>query len=472
MYKVVIGLEIHCELLTNSKNFSSSRNAYTESPNENLGPVDLGFPGILPVINKEGIKKALKVATALHCTIPEVIVFDRKNYFYPDLPKGYQITQNESPVGTNGYLMIHVGEEDKKVLIHDTHLEEDTASLEHYDNYSLIDYNRAGVPLLETVTEPCLSSAEEVVAFLEALRSLFLYTGVSDARSDRGQMRCDVNISLMEENATEFGTKVEMKNINSFNNVKEAIRYEIKRQTEILNQGGKIIQETRRYDDKDMCTYSMREKVDAVDYKYFQEPNIVPIRLTEDFLEEIRKEIPRLQYERIQIYMEDYGLSRYDATILVKEKEIAEYFESTIENTDPKNAANWINSVILGYLNKNDMSLKDLFITPKMLSELISMVENGKISSKQGKEILYKSIEEKIEPTILVEKMDVSQIADDTEIRKIVIEVLDENENLIEDYRKGKRVFDFFIGQIMKKTKGKANPSMASAILKEEIEKR
>ena len=221
-----------------------------------------------------------------------------------------------------------------------------------------------------------------------------------------------------------------------------------------------------------MCTYSMREKVDAVDYKYFQEPNIVPIRLTEDFLEEIRKEIPKLQYERIQIYMEDYGLSRYDATILVKEKEIAEYFESTIENTDPKNAANWINSVILGYLNKNDMSLKDLFITPKMLSELISMVENGKISSKQGKEILYKSIEEKIEPTILVEKMDVSQIADDTEIRKIVIEVLDENENLIEDYRKGKRVFDFFIGQIMKKTKGKANPSMASAILKEEIEKR
>lgn len=472
MYKVVIGLEIHCELLTNSKNFSSSKNAYSEFPNENIGPVDLGFPGILPVINKEGVKKALKVATALHCTIPEVIVFDRKNYFYPDLPKGYQITQNKKPVGTNGYLMIHVGEEDKKVLIHDTHLEEDTASLEHYDTYSLIDYNRAGVPLLETVTEPCLSSAEEVVAFLEALRSLFLYTGVSEARSDRGQMRCDVNISLMEENATELGTKVEMKNINSFNNVKEAIRYEIKRQTEILNQGGKIVQETRRYDDKDMCTYSMREKVDAIDYKYFEEPNIVPIRVTEEFLEEIKKEIPPLQYERIQTYMGEYGLSRYDATILVKEKEIAEYFESTIQNTSPKSAANWMNSVILGYLNKNDMSIKDLFVTPKMLSELIAMVETGKISSKQGKEILYKAIDEKGNPTDLVEKMGVSQIANEEEIRKIVIEVLEENEHLIEDYRKGKRVFDFFIGQIMKKTRGKANPSMASAILKEEIEKR
>lgn len=472
MYKVVIGLEIHCELLTNSKNFSSSRNAYSDIPNENIGPVDLGFPGILPVINKEGVKKALKVATALHCTIPEEIVFDRKNYFYPDLPKGYQITQNEKPVGTNGYLMIHVGEEDKKVLIHDTHLEEDTASLDHYDHYSLIDYNRAGVPLLETVTEPCLHSAEEVIAFLEALRSLFLYTGVSEARSDMGQMRCDVNISLMEEGATELGTKVEMKNINSFNNVKEAIRYEIKRQTEVLNRGEKIVQETRRYDDKDMCTYSMREKVDAVDYKYFTEPNIVPIRITEEFLEEIKKEIPKLQYERIQIYMEEYGLSRYDATILVKEKEVAEYFESTIENTSPKNAANWINSVLLGYLNKNDMTIKDLFITPKMLAELISMVEEGKISSKQGKEILYKAIEEKIEPTVLVEKMDIRQIANDEEIRKIVIEVLDENEHLIEDYRKGKRVFDFFIGQIMKKTKGKANPSIASTILKEEIEKR
>ena len=287
MYKVVIGLEVHCELSSNSKNFSGAENSYSSYPNSNVATVDMGFPGILPVANKEAVKKALKMAMALHCETPDIITFDRKNYFYPDLPKGYQITQMNKPVGINGYVMINVDGVDKKVLIHDTHLEEDTASLDHFGTYSLIDYNRAGVPLLETVTEPCLHSAKEAVAFLEALRNMFLYCGTSEARSDQGQMRCDVNISLMEEGATEFGTKVEMKNINSFNNVKEAIEYEIKRQTEVLSSGGKIVQETRRYDDTDMCTYSMRSKVDAVDYKYFVEPNIPPIKVTEDFLEEL-----------------------------------------------------------------------------------------------------------------------------------------------------------------------------------------
>ena len=326
MYKVVIGLEVHCELKTKSKNFSGAKNDYSSIPNSNIAPVDLGFPGILPVVNKEAVKKALKMAIALNCKTPDEIIFDRKNYFYPDLPKGYQITQMHKPVGVDGYVMINVDGVDKKVLIHDTHLEEDTASLDHFGTYSLIDYNRSGIPLLETVTEPCLNSAKEAIAFLETLRSMFLYCDTSEARSDKGQMRCDVNISLMDENATELGTKVEMKNINSFNNVEKAIMYEIQRQTEILNSGGKIIQETRRYSDEDNCTYSMRSKVDAIDYKYFIEPNIAPVKVTDEFINEIKETIPMLQYDRINLYMTKYMLSRYDSTILVKEKGVSDYF--------------------------------------------------------------------------------------------------------------------------------------------------
>ncbi|MCM1370980.1 MAG: Asp-tRNA(Asn)/Glu-tRNA(Gln) amidotransferase subunit GatB [Clostridium sp.] len=474
MYKVVIGLEVHCELKTNSKNFSGAKNDYSSIPNSNIAPVDLGFPGVLPVVNKEAVKKALKMAIALNCTTPDEIIFDRKNYFYPDLPKGYQITQMNKPVGINGYVMINVDGIDKKVLIHDTHLEEDTASLDHFGSYSLIDYNRSGIPLLETVTEPCLNSAKEAIAFLEALRSMFLYCNTSEARSDKGQMRCDVNISLMEENATELGTKVEMKNINSFNNVEKAIEYEIKRQTEVLQSGGKVIQETRRYSDEDDCTYSMRSKVDAVDYKYFVEPNIAPIKVTDDFLNSIKEEIPMLQYDRLNLYMEKYSLSRYDATILVKEKEISDYFDKCVSsNVDPKLASNWITSIILGHLNKLEISINDIFVTPEMLSYLIKMVSDGNISSKQGKEVLYKSLLEEKHPKEIIESLGISQIADDAEIRKIVIEVIEEQPKAVEDVKNGRdRILDFLVGQVMKKTKGKANPSLASNLMKEEISKR
>ena len=473
MYKVVIGLEVHCELKTVSKNFSGSRNEYSSLPNSNVATVDLGFPGVLPVANKEAVKKALKMSLALNCETPDVITFDRKNYFYPDLPKGYQITQMHKPVGINGYVMINVDGEDKKVLIHDTHLEEDTASLDHFGNYSLIDYNRSGIPLLETVTEPCLHSAKEAIAFLETLRSMFLYCDTSEARSDKGQMRCDVNISLMKEDATELGTKVEMKNINSFNNVKEAIEYEIKRQTEVLESGGKVIQETRRYDDEDKKTYSMRQKVDAIDYKYFVEPNIPPIKVTPEWLEEIRKEIPMLQYERINLYMNEYGISRKDATTLVKEKKIAEYYEQGIkEGGDPKTLANWIVSIIMGHLNKFEIGIDKIYLTPKMLTELIKVLNAGKISIKQAKEVLYKALEEEKDPVKLVDDLGISQIGDDDEIRKIALEVIDENSHLIADYKAGKKVFDYFVGQVMKKTKGRANPATTAKILREELDKK
>lgn len=473
MYKVVIGLEVHCEVKTNSKNFSSSKNTYSEYPNENIDTVDIGLPGILPVANKDAFRKSLKMALALNCKTPDIVMFDRKNYYYPDLPKGYQITQDTKPVGKDGYVMINVNGEDIKVGIDNIHLEEDTASLDHFGTYSLIDYNRSGVPLLETVTTPCMHSVEEAITFLETLKGIFLYTGVSEARTDRGQMRCDVNISLMEEDATELGTKVEMKNINSFNNVKLAIEYEIERQTEILKSGGKVLQETRRFDDEDMKTYPMRSKVDAVDYKYYIEPNIPPIKISDELISEIKEEIPMLQYERVVKYMSEYELSRYDSDIIVKDKAVSDYFEETIAlGSNPKSAANWLTSIILGYLNKYEIGINDLFLTPKMLNELIQMVDEGKISSKQGKQVFFKCVEDNKEPKSVVKELGMTQITDDKTIRDIVVKVLDERPDLIEDHRKGKNTFDYFVGQVMKATRGQANPTITANIINEEMEKR
>ncbi len=473
MYKVVIGLEVHCELNTKSKNFSSAKNAYSLEPNTNISVVDLGFPGILPVTNEEAVRKALKVAMALNCQNPDEIIFDRKNYFYPDLPKGYQITQSNKPVGINGHLMINVDSEDKRVDIHDLHLEEDTASLDHFSNYSLIDYNRAGIPLIEVVTEPCIHSLKEAIIFLESLRSVFLYCEVSEARSDKGQMRCDVNISLMKETDSELGTKVEIKNINSFANVASTIEYEIKRQTELLEKGEKIIQETRRFDADNIITVSMRSKVDAVDYKYFIEPNIPPVKLTQEYLDEIKSTIPMLQYERINKYMSEYELSRYDATILVKEKEISDFFEQTLkEGANPKISANWMNGIILSYLNKNEKNIKDIVLTPRMLTELIKKVDDSSISIKQGKEVLVEALDKNKDPNILVSESALSQIVDDEEIRKVILEVINENPDAPKRYKEGKtNIVDFLVGQVMKKTKGKANPLKSMNIMKEEIEK-
>lgn len=472
MYKTVIGLEVHCELKSNSKNFSRSSNSFSQVPNSNVSVVDLGMPGILPVVNKEAVKNSIKMALALNCEVPKHLTFERKNYFYPDLPKGYQITQFKHPIGTNGYLMINVNGVDKKVLIHDTHLEEDTASLDHYNDYSLIDYNRCGVPLLETVTEPCLNSEEEAIAFLEALRSVFLYCDTSYARSDRGQIRCDVNVSIMEEGATELGTKVEMKNINSFSSVSKAIISEVKRQKEILENGGKIAQETRRYDESTDMTYTMRTKEDAIDYKYFTDPNLPPIKLDEDWINEIKAEIPRLQYERYSLYVNEYGVSRKDANTIIREKEISDYYEECITlGGDPIITSNWLTGSLIGNMNKLSLTIKDIKLTPRMLIDLIKMIDDGKISGKQAKEVLEKALEEEKEPLTLVKEMGLSQITDESEIRNIVLEVINENINLVEDYKNGKRVFDFFIGQIMKKTRGRANPVITSRILKEELEK-
>ena len=471
MYKVTIGLEVHCEVKTNSKNFSSAKNEYSEYPNEFVDTVDIGLPGILPVANKEAFRKSLMMALALNCKTPDVVMFDRKNYYYPDLPKGYQITQETNPVGRSGYVMINIDGKDIKIGIDNIHLEEDTASMQHFSDYSLLDYNRAGVPLLETVTTPSIHSVEEALAFLETLKGIFLYTGVSEARTDRGEMRVDVNISLSKDDT--LGTRTEMKNINSFNNVKLAIESEIKRQEEVLNSGGIILQETRRFDEETLTTYPLRSKVDAVDYKYYIEPNIPPIKVDDSLLEEIKKEIPMLQFDRVNKYMTEYGLSRYDSLILVHDKNVSDYFEDTIKlGCDPKSSANWITTMILGYLNKNGLKINDIYLTPKMLYELIKMVDEGKISSKQSKQVFTKCLEENKEPSKVVKELGLTQITDDKTIRDIVIKLLDLHPDLIEDHRKGKNTFDFFVGQVMKETRGQANPSITANIIKEEMEKR
>lgn len=460
MYKVTIGLEVHCELTTISKCFSSGKNEYNMSPNMDLSVVDLGFPGILPVLNKEALDSAIKVSCALNCDIANKIMFDRKNYFYPDLPKGYQITQNNSPVGTNGYLDIYVNGEVKRIDIHDLHLEEDTASLDHFKDYSLINYNRAGIPLIEIVTEPCMHSVEEAISFLESLRSLIIYTGVSTARSDRGQMRCDVNVSLSETD--DLGTKVEVKNINSFYNVRETILYEIKRQTELLSKGEKIAQETRRLDSSDFKTYTMRSKEDAIDYKYFIEPNIPVINLTDEYISNIRNSLPEFAFDRIKKYT-SLEIPFIDAETLVKDKGVSDFFEECLKlKCNPKKACNLITTKILGLMNKENLSISDIYFKPDMILELLELVENGKITSNQAKEIFNLVIENKKRPQDIATEYNMVALDDENAIDALVKEVIDENPQVVTDYKNGRtNMLGYLVGQVIKKSGGRANPSIA-----------
>ena len=474
MYDVVIGLEVHCELETKSKNFSPAPNDFTETHNINVAAVDLGLPGILPVANKEAVKKALFTSMALNCDLPDEIIFDRKNYYYPDLPKGYQITQNTKPVGLNGYLDILVNGKEKRVTLHDIHLEEDTASLEHYPKYSLIDYNRSGIPLLEVVTNPCMESADEAVTFLEELRDVFIFLGVSEARSNKGQMRCDVNISLKPKGSTELGTKVEMKNINAFTNVRAAIEYEIKRQSEALSKGEKIVQETRRIAE-DGKTYAMREKVDAVDYKYFIEPNIPSTKVTDSLLEELRNNLPELKLQRYKKYIEKYNLSEYDAGVLSANKDISDYFEEVLSyGSNVELSVNFVTTSVLSTINKLEIELKDLFITPKMLSGVIDLVDKGDSSMDSAKKLLYKAIDQKTDPLEIVKKENLHQINDEGQLLELITRLMDENKEQVRQYVEddNKAIVNFFIGQTMKTSNRQANPNKSLEIIKQELEKR
>ena len=478
-YLAKIGLEMHCEISeTNTKAFSSAENSYKDTPNCNVSPVDMAFPGTLPVVNKEAVRMALMASMILKCSQPEYFYFERKNYYYPDLPRGFQTTQETKPIpaGIYGEVEFECNDETKKVRVNNLHLEEDSASLDHYTTTSNINYNRAGVPLLELVTEPDFHNAEEAVAFLEHMQSVYRYAGISEGDTKKGQIRCDVNISLMDSTLDEndpnnWGTKVEIKNVNSFGGVRDAINYEIKRQTEILERGEELQQETRRFDEESGTTIYMRSKVDAIDYKYFVEPNIPKFRITKEWLDEIRISIPELALDRKKKYIEQYGLSSYDAKVLVKEKNISDYFEECIKlGMDAKVAANWVTVQIVGYLNKNELDIKCFYLTPEYLNQIITELTKGTISSKQAKEIFTKSLEEQKEPKNFITK-DNAQISDANVLEEIIKKILENNAEQIEAYKNGRtNLFDYFVGQVMKETRGKANPSMAKEILKNKLD--
>ena len=484
-YIAKIGLEMHCEVSeTNTKVFSSAENSYKETPNTNVRPIDMGFPGTLPVLNKECVKLSLMASMILNCKQPEYMYFERKNYYYPDMPKNFQITQNppEDCVGMGGYVDVLMDDDTTfRVGIDNIHLEEDAASLDHFYSTSNIDYNRAGVPLLELVTKPDIHTAKEAVAFLEHMRSVYQYAGISEADSKKGQIRCDVNVSIMdasldEENPENWGTKVEIKNVNSFGGVRDAINYEIERQTEAKENGTydtEVEQETRRWDEESGTTIRMRSKADAIDYKYFVEPNIPRFKITQEWLEEIRASIPELAPQRRAKYIEEYGLSSYDATVLVKEKPISDYYEKCVKlGIDAKVAANWVTVNIVGELNKQNITIDELYIRPEMLKQITDAIEKGLLSSKQAKEVFFKSIEEQKEPKNYISAEN-AQISDEGELTKIITDILDNSSSQIEQYKGGKdNIFDYFVGQVMKNTRGKANPVMTKEILHKELDKR
>lgn len=474
-YKAVIGLEMHCELKSNSKVFSGARNSYSDLANSNVSAVDMAFPGTLPIVNKKCVKDAIKMAMVLNCEIPKYMYFDRKNYYYPDLPKGYQITQFTSPVGVNGHIDIEVNGQMVPIDIHDIHLEEDAASMDHLYDSSVIDYNRAGVPLLELVTEPCIHSADEAVAFLEHMRSAYQYCDVSLADTKMGQIRCDVNVSIMDPDSTELGTRVEIKNINKFSGVRDAILYEIKRQSELKDAGryDEVEQETRRYDEDQNITIRMRSKADAIDYKYFVDPNLPKYKISDEWLQSIKDEIPMLRHERKKFYIDNYSLSDYDATILVRDKEVSDYFEAMVNNSiDPKVASNWITTILIGSMNKLNCSISELGITSKMLCGVLNLVDSDKISRSNAKKVLYKAIDDKRDPLEIIEEEGLSQVTDDSVLINFIHEAFNENPKVIEEYKSGKDyVVNFFVGQVMKKTRGQANPGKTLELIKEEIRK-
>ena len=482
-YLAKIGLEMHCEISkTKSKVFSSAKNDYSDAPNTSVRPLDMGFPGTLPVVNKEAVRLALMASMITGCEQPEYIWFERKNYYYPDLPKGYQITQETKPipVGVYGLVEYECNGELKSVHINNIHLEEDAASLDHYETTSTINYNRSGVPLLELVTEPDIHSADEAVAFLEHMRSVYQYAEISDADTKKGQIRCDVNVSIMdedldEENPENWGTKVEIKNINSFGGVRDAINYEIERQTELKENGkyDEMPQQTRRWDEDSFSTIYMRSKADAIDYKYFVEPNIPKYKVTKEWLDEIRSSIPKLAMERKQEYIENYHLSEYDARVLIKEKSVSDYFEECVSlGIEAKVAANWVCVNVVGECNKLEIPIDEFYITPEYLKQIMDGMKEGLISSKQAKEIFYKSCEEKKEPKTFMNKEN-AQISDRDELLKLITTILDENPSQIEQYKSGKtNLFDYFVGQVMKNTRGKANPVITKELLTEELNKR
>lgn len=473
-FETVIGLEVHVELKTNTKIFSSSPNQFGSTPNTNTSVIDLGYPGVLPVLNKKVVEYATKAAVALNCEIAKVTTFDRKNYFYPDNPKAYQISQLDHPIGENGWIEIEVDGYTKKIGITRIHMEEDAGKLTHGNGYSLVDYNRQGTPLIEIVSEPDIRTPAEAYAYLEKLKAIILYTGVSDCKMEEGSLRCDANVSIRPVGQKEFGTKTELKNLNSFNFVKKGLEYEVERQKELVLSGETIRQETRRYDEATGKTILMRVKEGAEDYRYFPEPDLLPITIDEEWLEEIKSSIPELPDARQKKYVENYQLPKYDASVLTLTREMADFFEATVESgADPKLASNWLMGEISAYLKANSKELSELLLTPTHLATIIQLIEKGKLSTTMAKTVLLEVIKSGEEPEKIVKEKGLVLISDEATLIKIIDEILDNNEKIIEDYKNGKqKALGFFVGQIMKATKGQANPPLVNKLLVEQLDKR
>lgn len=474
-FETVIGLEVHVELKTNTKIFSSAPAHFGADPNANIHVTDLAYPGVMPVLNKSVVDFGMKAAMALNCDIADTMHFDRKHYFYPDNPKAYQISQEDRPIGTNGWVEIEVEGKKKKIRLNRIHLEEDAGKLTHTENgYSLVDLNRQGTPLIEIVSEADIRSPEEAYAFLEKLKAIVEYTGVSDVRMEEGSLRCDANVSLRPFGQEEFGTKTELKNLNSFNFVRRGLIYEVERQEKVLLSGGIIEQETRRYDESTGKTVLMRIKGEADDYRFISDPNLPEIHIDEDWKSRIRAEIPELPDARKERYINDLDLPAYDAMVLTLTKEMSDFFDATVETgADAKLASNWLMGEVSAYLNAEQKELSQTALTPEGLSSTIKLIQDGTISSKIAKKVFKELIEKGGNAAEIVKAKGLVQISDDATLRKMVTDALDANPQSVADYKEGKgRALGFLVGQIMKASKGQANPQLVNKILLEEVEKR
>lgn len=470
-YEVVIGLEVHAQLKTKSKIFAPDGNEFGQEPNSLTSPITLGMPGVLPVLNKEVVNMGILTGLALNCEIPERCKFDRKQYFYPDLPKGYQISQYDEPICVNGYLNV----KGKRIGITRAHLEEDAGKLVHAgsdgiagSSYSLVDLNRAGTPLLEIVSEPDMRSSEEARNYMEELRNIVRYIGVCDGNLEEGSMRCDANISIMPKGSKTFGTRAEIKNVNSFSALQRAIEYEIDRQIEIVEDGGEVVQETRLWDDNARETKSMRGKEDAHDYRYFPEPDLMPLKISREWVQEIKDKMPELPQQKRERYM-SLGLSEYDAAVIVEQMGLALFFDKVLElGASPKIAVNFIMGEIAAYLKEEKLEITDTKLTPENLVELISLIEKNTISNNIGKQIIIDMMKDGTPASKIVEDRGLSQISDTGAIKDVAKKVVEAHPNEVAAYKGGKvQLLGFFVGQVMKETKGRANPKAVNEILKE-----
>jgi aspartyl-tRNA(Asn)/glutamyl-tRNA(Gln) amidotransferase subunit B len=472
-YEPVIGLEVHAQLLTNTKIFCGCSTKFGELPNSNTCPICIGLPGVLPVLNRSVVEFTMKMALATHCRINERNTFARKNYFYPDLPKGYQISQYAHPLAEMGYVDVQINGDKKRIGITRIHMEEDAGKLIHDEDQPLsyVDLNRAGVPLIEIVSEPDMRSPEEGAAYLRRLHEILVYLEICDGNMEEGSFRCDANVSLRPKGREEFGTRTELKNMNSFRNVQRALEYEIVRQRGVLEKGGVVVQETRLWDDYHGITHSMRGKEQAHDYRYFPDPDLVDLSISEAWIAEVAKTIPELPLEKRERFVREYEIPPYDAGVLTTSRDLADFYEEVVELCGkPKIASNWVMGDFLAYLNENKLEVSESPVEPGALADMINRIDDGTISGKIAKEVFEAMWKSGKSPETIIEEKGLKQMVDTGELERVVDEVLKANPKQIEQYKAGKeQLFGYFVGQTMKATGGKANPQIVNDILKKKL---